>query len=131
MWVKWTWQEYYEDVRKFGKAVMAVEASERSSVNIIGFNAPEWFIAFMGAIFANNIPSGVYTTNSPESCLYVAKHSDAEIIVAENKAQLKKYESVISELSNVKAFVLYQDELPERRQNDPRFFTWQQFLKLG
>lgn len=85
-WVKWTWQEYYEDVKNFGKALLAVDASERSSVNIIGFNSPEWLIAFMGAIFANNIPSGVYTTNSPEACLYVAKHSDAEVIVAENKA---------------------------------------------
>ena len=118
-------------MKRFGKALLAVEASERSSVNIIGFNAPEWFIAFMGAIFAHNIPSGVYTTNSPEACLYVAKHSDAEVIVAENRAQLKKYEKALSELTGVKAFVLYQDDLPERRKDDPRFFTWDRFLKLG
>ncbi len=83
-WVKWTWKSYYEDVRKFAKALMAVSVVERTCCNIIGCNAPEWFIAFMGTIFANCIPSGVYATNTPEACLYVAKHSDAEIIVVEN-----------------------------------------------
>ena len=44
--------------------------SQRASVNIIGFNAPEWAIAFFGSMFADCIPSGVYTTNNPEACLY-------------------------------------------------------------
>lgn len=77
VWLKWTWEKYYQDVRKFGKALLALEVTERTSVNIIGFNAPEWFISFMGAIFANSIPTGVYATNSSEACLYIAKHSDA------------------------------------------------------
>jgi len=55
-------------------------------VNIIGFNSPEWNIAFYGAICANFISAGVYTTNASDACLYVAEHSDAEIIVIEDKA---------------------------------------------
>lgn len=43
----------------------------------MGFNAPEWAIAFFGSIFANNIPSGVYTTNNSEACFYQANHSEA------------------------------------------------------
>lgn len=33
-----------------------------SAVNIIGFNAPEWHIAFMGSVHAHNLPVGIYTT---------------------------------------------------------------------
>lgn len=47
---------------------MAVGASERSAVNIIGFNSPEWFIAFYGAICVNMIGAGVYTTNAADAC---------------------------------------------------------------
>jgi len=44
--------------------------NERKSVNIIGHNAPEWVITFMGGIIYNAIVSGVYPTNNAEACLY-------------------------------------------------------------
>lgn len=37
---------------------------DNCSVNIIGFNAPHWNIAFYGSMFARCIPVGIYTTNS-------------------------------------------------------------------
>lgn len=45
-----------------------MNVSEFSAVNIIGFNSPEWVIAFFGSMFSNYIPVGVYTTNGPEAC---------------------------------------------------------------
>lgn len=54
------------------------------SVNIMGFNSPEWIIAFYGSIFGHYLPVGVYTTNSPDACKYVSNHSDAEMIIVEN-----------------------------------------------
>jgi long-chain-fatty-acid--CoA ligase ACSBG len=54
------------------------------SVNIIGFNSPEWIIAFYGSIFGRFLPVGIYTTNGPEACHYVSENSEAEIVVVEN-----------------------------------------------
>ena len=31
------------------------------------------------------MPVGVYTTNNPDACWYVADHSDCEVVVVENK----------------------------------------------
>jgi long-subunit acyl-CoA synthetase (AMP-forming) len=42
--------------------VIAIEAPERTAINVIGFNAPEWHIAFYGSILGNYIPVGVYST---------------------------------------------------------------------
>lgn len=81
----WTWKRFSHEVDCFGKACIAVGAKPRSSVNIIGFNAPEWFIAFYGAICTNYISAGVYTTNASDACQYVADNSEAEIIVVEDK----------------------------------------------
>jgi hypothetical protein len=43
---------------------------ERSAINVMGHNAPEWVIGFHGAIFANSIASGSYITNLTDACLY-------------------------------------------------------------
>jgi len=45
----------------------------------------------MGCIFAGGIVAGVYTTNKPIACAYVAKHSKAKIIIVEDEIQLNKY----------------------------------------
>jgi long-chain-fatty-acid--CoA ligase ACSBG len=36
----------------------------------MGFNSPEWTIAYFGGVLHNNILSGVYTTNGAEACKY-------------------------------------------------------------
>lgn len=89
--IKWTWKQYRREVIKFAAALIKFGVKERGSINLIGFNAPEWAIAFFGSISANCIPSGVYTTNTPESCFYQAEHSEAELIVAENEEHMLKY----------------------------------------
>lgn len=80
-WIKWSWAQYFDEAKKFGKALMSLQVNERACTNIIGFNSPEWFIAFTGSILANTVPSGVYTTNGTDACLYIAQHSEAEVII--------------------------------------------------
>jgi long-chain-fatty-acid--CoA ligase ACSBG len=46
-----------------------------SAVNIIGFNSAPWAVAFSGSIFGHYLPIGIYTTNGPEACEYIANHS--------------------------------------------------------
>lgn len=68
----WTWKQYWEQCRAFAKSLHEIGVQERKAVNIMGFNCPEWCIAFFGAIFHNNIVSGVYITNGPDACKYQA-----------------------------------------------------------
>jgi long-chain-fatty-acid--CoA ligase ACSBG len=82
----WTWKRFGEEIDAFGKACMAMGAAPRSAVNIIGFNSPEWFVAFYGALCTNMVAAGVYTTNASDACQYVAENSEAEIIVVEDKS---------------------------------------------
>lgn len=68
--LKWTWKEYMRDCFLFAKAMHVLGINERKSVNIMGHNAPEWVISFMGGTLANNVTSGVYPTNNADACLY-------------------------------------------------------------
>ena len=87
----WSWNSYYEDAMRFAKACHHLNVAERSSCCIMGFNAPEWAIAYIGSILNNNVNTGIYITNTAEACLYQATHSNAEVIVVENAEHLKKF----------------------------------------
>lgn len=116
----------------FAKALQKLGINERKAVNISGFNAPEWTIAFIGSICNNNIGCGVYTTNSPEQCLFLADNSEAEIIVLDSVEQLVKYNSLIDKLPKVKAFVMYwEDKIPSNLKLERKVYLWNDFLQLG
>jgi long-chain-fatty-acid--CoA ligase ACSBG len=109
----WTYEQYFADCCNFGKALIALNITPHRSVNIIGFNAPEWSITFYGSIFGNCLPVGIYTTNGPEACHYVASHSEAEVVVVENQEHLKKFLQIWQDLPLLKYVVVYNDKLPE------------------
>lgn len=129
--LSWTWGQYLKEVDAFAKAMHVVGVQERKSVNIVGHNSPEWVITFMGGITFNCIASGVYPTNNAEACFYQADHSEAELIVVDSVEQVKKYESNLHRLPNIKAIVVYNlDKLPADLK-DKRYYTWKDFLALG
>lgn len=105
--------------------------NERKCVNIMGHNAPEWVISYLGGIMYNCIVSGVYPTNNAEACLYQADHSEAELVVVDSIEQLKKFEVNFHKLPNIKAVVIYTlDKLPSDVK-DKRYYVWKDFLALG
>ncbi|KAN0033791.1 hypothetical protein ACTFIV_000259 [Dictyostelium citrinum] len=111
VWKSWTWQQYRNDVLIASKSILSLGVHSRSGVNIIGFNSPEWHIAYLGAIHCNALPTGVYTTSSPSQCEYFATHSDAQIVFCEDVTQLNKYISIRDKLPNIKACVI-MDPVP-------------------
>lgn len=92
----------------FAASLLAVGLPEFSCINIIGSNAPEWLLAFMGALFARCVPTGIYTTNSPEVCAYIAKNSECRLVVAENMEYARKYVPLL-EADAITMIVVYGD----------------------
>jgi len=74
-WTTLTYRQYYQQAERFAKALIALQVKEYSAINIIGFNSVEWAIAFHGSILGHYLPIGMYTTNGPEACEYIANHS--------------------------------------------------------
>ena len=98
----------------------------------MGYNSPEWAIAYHGAIFHNNVLSGVYITNGPAACKYQSEHSDAEVIVVDTLEQLKIYMGLLPELTRIKAVIAWGDfVIPEDIAKDSRVYNFKQFLDLG
>ncbi|KAK3098973.1 hypothetical protein FSP39_024869 [Pinctada imbricata] len=128
VWKTWTYREYWDIVIKTAKSFIKLGLEPYHGVGIIGFNSPEWFFSDLGAIFAGGFAVGIYTTNSPEACEYVASNCEANIIVVENNVQLKKILQVWDKLPHLKAVVQYTGEVAEK--ND-RVYNWEDFIKLS
>ncbi|KAI3372629.1 hypothetical protein L3Q82_023098 [Scortum barcoo] len=127
-WVITTWRQYYEQCRAAAKSFLKLGLERYRGVGILGFNSPEWFIADVGCILAGGLATGIYTTNSPEACQYVAANCEANILVVENQKQLDKILQVKDQLPHLKAIVQYKGELQQRA---PNLYTWAEFMKAG
>ncbi|KAM4745897.1 long-chain-fatty-acid--CoA ligase ACSBG2-like [Anableps anableps] len=123
-----TWRQYYEQCRAAAKSFLKLGLKRFHGVGILGFNSPEWFISDIGGIFAGGLAAGIYTTNSPEACQYVAANCEANVLVVENQKQLEKILKVKHQLPHLKAIVQYEGEL---QQKAPFLYTWGEFMKLG
>lgn len=130
-WKHWTWKQCWDICFSFARSCIAYGISKRSSVNIIGFNSPEWVWSFYGAIFADCVTAGVYTTNTPDACQYVAEHSGAELIVAEDEKQMEKYLSVLDQLPLLKIIIVYKVDTLKVRPKNIKVVTWDEFLQYG
>ena len=125
-WQETTWGEYYDQVRTTARAFMALGLEPGKAVSILGNNCPQWFISNLAGIFAGAVPGGIYTTNSPEQCRYVAHHSEANIAVVENADQLAKFKQIRDQLPDLKAIVLMNGSDP-----DEKVYAWADLKKLA
>ncbi|XP_060742771.1 long-chain-fatty-acid--CoA ligase ACSBG1 isoform X1 [Tachysurus vachellii] len=127
-WEKITFSEYYQCCRIAAKSFLKLGLERFHTVAILGFNSAEWFFSAVGAVFAGGIMTGIYATNSPEACHYVAHDSRANIIVVENKKQLDKILQVKDKLPHLKAIVQYSGPMLEKMAN---LYSWEEFMSLG
>ncbi|XP_067665724.1 long-chain-fatty-acid--CoA ligase ACSBG2-like isoform X2 [Haliotis asinina] len=127
-WVKWTYSQYLASVCRAAKSFIKLGLEPCSGVGIIGFNSPEWFFADLGAIFAGGLATGIYTTNTPEACQFIASNAKINIIVAENNQQLEKFLKIKDELPYLKAIIQYSGEVAHR---ESFIYSWEEFMKLG
>uniref|UniRef100_A0A3B4YUH0 Acyl-CoA synthetase bubblegum family member 1 n=1 Tax=Seriola lalandi dorsalis TaxID=1841481 RepID=A0A3B4YUH0_SERLL len=127
-WEKITFLEYYQFCRRAAKSFIKLGLERFHGVAILGFNSTEWFFSAVGAILAGGIMTGIYATNSPEACQYVASDSKANIIVVENQKQLDKILQVCDRLPHLKAIVQYSGQLQQKLSN---LYSWEDFMDLG
>lgn len=140
----YTWQQYYDASKAMARALASIGLERFESVNVLGFNAPEWLVSNMGAMMAGGICAGIYTTNGPEACKYITEHSRARVVVLDGAKQLEKYVDTAKELDSIKALVVYDSAKGEAgaaravakfkaANPDPgaAVYTYEEFLCLG
>jgi len=126
-WVPTSWQEYLNHVRQAAKSLLAIGIEPGSSVNILGFNRPEWVIMDLAAMLIGGTATGIYTTNSPSECKYIIEHSEAAVVVLEDEGQWQKINEIRSQIPNVKKVIMMRGtDIP-----DDWVLSWEAFMAQG
>ncbi len=128
-WSEITWSAYRDSVRLVGRALIRLGVEPGKGVAIVGFNSPEWVIADLAAIYAGAMPAGIYTTNSPEQCRYVAHHCEAAVAFAENAEQAAKFVKLRDELPLLKRVIQWSGT-PVATEGD-WVIGWEALLEIG
>ncbi len=131
----YTWYQYMKKVKYFARALISIGVEPFRTVNILGFNSPQWFMAYLGGMYACVPPVGVYPTISSESAIYIAEHSECGCIVLDSLTNFKKYEKDLKKLKYLKAIIFYCElsdkELKSLTNPFVPIYIWKDFLSLG
>ena len=127
-WKSCTWSEHYQNVCKFGGALLAMGFEAGDTVSISGNNCKEWIVACLGSMYVRALPAGIYQTSTPEQFQYVANHMEAKVLVLENKVQWEKFVSEREGLQTVKRVVMMNDI---EEIDDEIAISFEDFLESG
>ena len=125
-WETISWAEYRDAVRRTARGLAALGVGPDTGVAIMGFTRPEWYIANAAAMVAGGLPAGVYTTNTPEQCQFIAEHAEAVVAIVENHQYLERFLAVRGRLPRLRALVLMEGEA-----SGEGVLSWSQLLEAG
>lgn len=139
-WTTWTFKQYYDDARTVAKAFVKLGFQPFDTVNVWGFNSPEWMLSALAAGFGGGKVGGIYPTDTPETAAYKVVHSGGSIIVVEDKGKPEKLAKAISERGDakrIKAVVAFGyepaagDKVTIKGCGDVPIIGWKDLLELG
>ncbi len=121
-----TWKGFLEDVRRVGKALMALGIEKGDKVNILSYSCYRWILADMGIMSVGGCTVGIYQSNLAKDCRYIIDHSDAVLVFAQNKEQLEKLLSIRDDIPAVRKVILFEGDF-----EDDWVLSFDAFLALG
>ncbi len=127
-WEPISWQSYADEVRRAGRALIALGVKPGHTTAIIGAGRPEWVVFDMATMAAGAAPAGIYTTCSREEIRYIAHHAESRVLLLESHDQWERVAAVWDELPHLQ-YVVTMRGGPQA--TDDRVLAWEAFLARG
>ena len=122
-----TWSQFYEQVKKVSKSLVALGVKKNDKVNILSYTCLRWIISDFGITTIGACTVGIYQSNLPKDCEYIINHSDAVVIFAEDEIQLNKLLGIRKNIPNVRKVVLFKGNYTK----DDWAISFEDFLNIG
>lgn len=90
-----SWRDYAARVRHLALALIARGLQPGEVVGIAGSNREEWVVSYLAAMAAGAVPTGLYTTSTPEELGGVLGQCEASVVVVENAEQLARIAAAV------------------------------------
>jgi long-chain acyl-CoA synthetase len=118
-WVATSFAAYADEVKRAGKALVALGIEPGSTVAILGANRPEWIIADLGCMAVGGAPAGIYATSSPAEVRYIVEHTEATVVFVDSEAQWRKVHGERERLPRLRWIVTMSGTSIDGRAGDP------------
>ena len=63
----YSWLDYFDNAMAFAKSLAMLKVAPKSSVCIMGFNAPEWFFSAVGGMMYGCVTTGIYINSKKDA----------------------------------------------------------------
>lgn len=139
-WTAWTWAQYADEIKIAAKGFIKLGFQPFDSVNIWGFNSPEWFIGAIAASLAGGKVAGLYPTDTPDTAAFKVVHSGGSILLVEERKSIDKLTTALADrdgAKRLKAIVAWGFDPSEGETVDVPgagkvpLVSWKQLLEMG
>jgi long-chain acyl-CoA synthetase len=130
IWRTFSWDQYYSDSARIGKAMMTLGLESGQTVSILADPCKEWLFFDLAAQCIGCVSCGIYATDSAPQILHICEDSDTTLLMVENEEQLDKYLAVEEQLPNIHTVVVL-DSTGLVDLDHPKVIMLEQFYRLG
>jgi len=108
IWNAYTWEEYYDYVRKTGMGLRAMGLGKGDTIAIISDNIPELLFVAIGGHAIGAISAGIYQTTMPAEIAQIIQYLKVSVVFCDNQEQVDKVKEVRDQIPHVKK-VIFED----------------------
>ncbi|MEJ2041537.1 MAG: AMP-binding protein, partial [Desulfosarcinaceae bacterium] len=131
IWYAYTWEEYYQFVRKAGLGLDAIGFGKEDKLALIGDNIPEMLFTAIGCMAVGGIAAGIYQTSLPGEIADILNYLEVSVVFCDDQEQVDKLLEVREQIPRVKR-VIYEDPRGMRNyRNDDWFLEFKDLMALG
>ncbi len=131
IWNTYTWENYYDHVRKTALGLKAIGLGKGDTIAIISDNIPELLFVAIGGHSIGCISAGIYQTSMPHEIAQILGYLKVSAVFCDNQEQVDKVLDVRDQIPNVKK-VIFEDPRGMRNyMSDEWFIDITDIYKLG
>jgi len=131
IWNTYTWQDYYDHVRKTALGLKAIGLGKGSTIALISDNIPELLFTAIGAHSIGAVSAGIYQTSMPHEIAQILQSLKVTAVFCDNQEQVDKVLDVRDQIPNVKK-VIFEDPRGMREyMSDDWFINIRELYRLG
>jgi len=123
-----SWNEFYADVRRVGKSLIALGVGRGDKANILSYSNYRWVLTDVAMASIGSCAVGIYHSLLAKDVSYIVNQSDAVLVFAEDETQLEKMLEIRGDVPDIRKVILTSGEAPA---GNDWVMTYDDFLELG
>ncbi|SFS74586.1 AMP-dependent synthetase/ligase [Saccharopolyspora flava] len=116
----WTWSRLRTEVAALTRGLTALGLGRGDRMLISMSKRPEHWVVDLAAIHVGALSCTTYDTLSTEQLRFIAQHSEATVLVLEDREQLRRWRPVLAELPHLRAVITVEPDAG----SDPGFVDY-------